>query len=146
MPFFKQIWFSFEWGKRNYNWKRRLKLVIDAHNKYKWCHIRRHCASKLYRWGRNTPFWYAGCRACLSGIPDAKGWYAGCHFWSKPNLDAMRLVLKETVVLEKRSAVFVTGNTQIQCYRTLFTSVCISNLLLLQWLCIKVQDEGNKQR
>jgi len=26
-------------------------------------------------------FWYAGCRAILSGIPDAEGWYAvfGCH-------------------------------------------------------------------
>jgi len=33
------------------------------------------------------PFWYAGCRAILNGIPDAKGGYAGCHFWSKLDSD-----------------------------------------------------------
>ena len=37
-----------------------------------------------------TPFMVRGLiPGILSGIPDAEGWYAGCHRWSKLDLDAI---------------------------------------------------------
>ena len=37
----------------------------------------------------------------LNGIPDAEGWYAGCHMWSKLDSDAMNWKVK--MILEQQT-------------------------------------------
>ena len=36
-----------------------------------------------------TPYLVRRMQGHLGGIPDAEGWYAGCHFWSKLDSDDM---------------------------------------------------------
>ena len=44
-------------------------------------------------------------RAILSGIPDAEDWYAGCHFWSKLDSDAMNWKVK--TILDQKQSKFI---------------------------------------
>ena len=57
-----------------------------------------------------NPFWYAGCRAILNDIPDAEDWYAGSHFWSKLDSDAMHS--KVITILEPKQSNFIKSSAE----------------------------------
>ena len=61
-----------------------------------------------YYWGWNPPFCYTRYRAILSSIPNVEVWYAGCHFWSKLDSDAMNWKVKN--ILEQKQSKFIKSS------------------------------------
>ena len=89
----------------NLNWiERAYASNIDTISMYKSC-ISAELFGDLVISEDETPFLVRRMQGHLSGIPDAEGWYAGCHFWSKLDSDVMNWKVK--ICLEQKQSKFI---------------------------------------